>query len=298
MPDGFGWLFPGQGSQFVGMGQDLAAGSPVASDVFSQADATLDIEVSALCWEGPEQELAATRNQQPALLTVCIAMLRELLERQLAPPPDFVAGHSLGEYTALVASGSLQFGDAIRLVRRRGELMEQYAQGGMIAVIGLDEEAVGLVANDSQTEIANHNSPGQTTLSGTEEALAVAEMAANVRGAKRVVRLPVNAAFHSSLMEPVSIELAADIERIDVLPSRYPLVSNVNAEPLTHPDDLRQELIDQIYLPVQWTRVMDYMINDGMNQAIEIGPGNVLTGLARRIDRSLQVRTATQLLDE
>lgn len=298
MPDGFGWLFPGQGSQFVGMGQDLAAGSPVASDVFSQADATLDIEVSALCWEGPEQELASTRNQQPALLTVCIAMLRELLERQLAPPPDFVAGHSLGEYTALVASGSLQFGDAIRLVRRRGELMEQYAQGGMIAVIGLDEEAVGLVANDSQTEIANHNSPGQTTLSGTEEALAVAEMAANVRGAKRVVRLPVNAAFHSSLMEPVSIELAADIERIDVLPSRYPLVSNVNAEPLTHPDDLRQELIDQIYLPVQWTRVMDYMINDGMNQAIEIGPGNVLTGLARRIDRSLQVRTATQLLDE
>lgn len=292
------WIFPGQGAQSVGMGVDLAEAFPEAAEAYRIADETLDISISELCWGGPEEELKRTANQQPAILATSIAMWRALQAAKALPKPSYIAGHSLGEYSALVAGGSLELADALRLVRRRGELMEEHGLGGMIAIIGLDEEAVSLVAGETGVEIANVNSPGQVTLSGTAEALMVAEMAAQQRGARRVVQLPVNGAFHSTLMEPVAEALAPDIEGTRFVEPVAPLVTNVHAEPITHPDDLRQELVEQIASSVQWTRVMGFMLAEGVSEYIEIGPGNVLAGLARRIDRSATVHSADQLLTD
>lgn len=298
MADRTAWLFPGQGSQSVGMGKALAAARREAADVFALADETLGFPVSALCWDGPAEELTRTANLQPALLTTSIAMQRVLAADGRTGAPDFVAGHSLGEYAALVAAGALDLVDALRLVRRRGELMEEHAPGGMLAIIGLDEEAAQLVANETGTEVANFNSPGQVTLSGTDEALQIAEMAVSTRGARRAVRLQVNGAFHSSLMQPVAEALAPMIAETPVAKPIAPLVTNVDAEPVDHPDDIRRELVDQIARPVQWVRVMEFMAGRGVTQAYEIGPGNVLAGLSRRIDRSLTVHTADQLFAE
>lgn len=298
MSAGYAWLFPGQGSQSVGMGRDLAAAREEAQSIYSIADETLAMSVSQLCWDGPEATLARTSIQQPAILTTSVAMYAVLTADNRLPAPDYIAGHSLGEYSALVAAGSLDFADALRLVRRRGKLMEEHGLGGMIAVIGLDEEAVALVAGESAAEVANFNAPGQTTLSGSEEALVVAEMAAKQRGARRVAKLPVNGAFHSSLMAPVAEHLAPDIEQTVFREPIAPLVCNVDAEPLRHPDDLRQELVNHITSSVQWTQVMQTIIDGGVSAACEIGPGNVLSGLARRIDRSVTVDTAEQLLAE
>jgi [acyl-carrier-protein] S-malonyltransferase len=278
------------------MGRDLAAARTEASEVYRVADRTLGLPISRLCWEGPADELTRTANQQPALLATSIAMQRVLLVDGAIERPAFVAGHSLGEYAALVAAHALALPDALRLVRRRGELMEQHGLGGMLAIIGLDDEAAQVLANEAGVEVANFNAPGQVTLSGTLEALAVAEMAAQARGAKRVVRLPVNGAFHSSLMRPVAEELAADIEQVAIEAPIAPLVTNVDAEPVSHPDDLRRELVDQIAHSVQWVRVVEQLVSEGVTEAVEIGPGNVLAGLARRIDRNLNVRTADQLL--
>ena len=292
------WLFPGQGSQSVGMGKALAAVSPEAADAFRTADRTLDFSVSQLCWDGPAEELTRTANQQPALVTTSIAMQRALSARGLLETPDLVAGHSLGEYSALVATGALAFCDALRIVRRRGELMEEHGLGGMLAIIGMDDEAAQLVANESGAEVANFNSPGQVTLSGTDEALKVAEIAASSRGARRVIRLPVNGAFHSSLMVPVAQELAPVIEETAVNRPVAPLVTNVDGTAISHPDDIRRELVDQIVQSVQWVRVIERIIDEGVTDAYEIGPGNVLAGLARRIDRSLEVTTAEKMLAE
>jgi [acyl-carrier-protein] S-malonyltransferase len=292
------WLFPGQGSQLVGMGKALAKRAPEAAQTFDTADRTLGFSVSRFCWEGPAEELTRTANQQPALVATSIAMQRVLSARDMVETPDLVAGHSLGEYSALVATGALALHDALRLVRRRGELMEEHGLGGMIAVIGLDDEAVQLVANETGTEVANFNSPGQVTLSGVDEALQVAELAAKTRGARSVVRLPVNGAFHSSLMLPVAQELAPMIEETSVNTPIAPLVTNVDASPVSHPDDVRSELVDQIAQAVQWVRVVEHIVGAGVNEAYEIGPGNVLAGLARRIDRSLKVTTSDTMLAE
>lgn len=296
MAEATAWLFPGQGSQSVGMGKDLAAAHPEAAEVFDIADALLGFSVSGLCWEGPAEDLTRTSNQQPALVTTSTAMQRVLSSHSSLGTPDFVAGHSLGEYSALVAAGALDLEDALRLVRRRGELMEEHGLGGMLAVIGLDDEAAQLVANETGTEVANFNSPGQVTLSGTDEALQVAEMAATTRGARRVVRLPVNGAFHSSLMIPVADALAPMIAETEVREPIAPLVTNVDASPVSHPDDIRRELVDQIARSVQWVNVVEFIVRQGVTVAYEIGPGNVLAGLARRIDRSLTVKTADQML--
>ena len=296
MVDGTAWLFPGQGSQSVGMGKTLAATYQTAAAVFASADKTLQFSVSSLCWDGPAEELTRTANQQPALVTTSIAMARVLAEAGRLGTPDYVAGHSLGEYSALVAAGALAFEDALRLVRRRGELMEQHGPGGMLAIIGLDDEAAQLIANETGVEVANYNSPGQVTLSGTEEALQVAQLAAATRGARRVIRLPVSGAFHSSLMAPVAEALAPFIAETEFNTPLAPLVTNVDATPITHPDDIRRELVDQIAHSVQWVRVVETMLRAGVTQAIEIGPGNVLAGLARRIDRALNVTTADQAL--
>lgn len=290
------WIFPGQGSQRIGMGREAADRSAEAQQVFAEADSTLDIEVSTLCWHGPDDDLTLTRNQQPAILAASIAMFRALHDEGCLPQPEFIAGHSLGEYSALVAGGSLDLPDALRLVRRRGELMEQHGLGGMIVVIGLDDEAAQVIANETGVEVANFNSPGQITLSGTDDALAVAEMSASTRGAKRVLKLPVNGAFHSSLMEPVAQELATDIAATTFREPIAPLVTNTDALPIRHPDDIRRELVDHITRSVQWTRVMEFMIGSGVTNFYEIGPGNVLSGLARRIDRSVTVKTADQVL--
>lgn len=283
---GVAWVFPGQGSQTVGMGKELARSRVEAMAVYAEADEILGFPVSALCWDGPEDELTATRNQQPALVATSTAMFRVMEADNLLPEPDYVAGHSLGEYSALVAAGGLGLADALRLVRRRGELMEEHGAGGMIAVIGLDPDTATMVASETGTEIANLNSPGQITISGTTDALAVAEVAARDRGARRVVKLPVNGAFHSSLMMPVAMELAADIERTTFTKARVPLVSNVHGEPIVHPDDLRQELIEQITASVQWIKVIETMAELGVKQYYEIGPGAVLSGLISRIDKS------------
>ena len=270
MADAVAWLFPGQGSQAVGMGKDLAARYRVAAEVYAIADQTLGFPVSTLCWEGPAEELTRTANQQPALLATSIAMQRVLAERGQIDRPAFIAGHSLGEYSALVAAGALDLADALRLVRRRGELMEEHGLGGMIALIGMDDEAAQVLANETGTEVANYNSPGQVTLSGTDEALAVAEMAAPTRGARRVVRLPVNGAFHSSLMEPVAAALAEDIEKVEMREPIAPLVTNVDATPISHPDDLRRELVEQISRSVQWVRVVETLVAEGVSAAVEI----------------------------
>lgn len=293
---GVAWVFPGQGSQRVGMGKDLATARAEAQAVYSTADDALGMSISTLCWDGPEEDLTLTRNQQPALVATSIAMFRVLEADGKLPEPDYVAGHSLGEYSALVAAKALDLGDALRLVRRRGELMEEQAAGGMLAVIGLDPEAAQVVATETGTEIANLNSPGQVTISGTNEGLLVAEMAAKERGARRVVRLPVNAAFHSSLMLPVAMELAADIERTAFSKARVPLVSNVDGEPIVHPDDLRNELVEQITSSVQWIKVVETMSELGVKHYYEVGPGNVLSGLIGRIDRSAKTFQADKEL--
>jgi [acyl-carrier-protein] S-malonyltransferase len=278
------------------MGRDLASAHAEAADVYREADAALGFSVSSVCWDGPEAELTRTANQQPAILTTSIANLRVLLRDNLLPEPDYVAGHSLGEYSALVAAGAFSLADGLRLVRRRGELMELHGRGGMLAVLGLDDEALTVIANESGTQVANFNAPGQTTLSGTDDALVAAEVAAKGRGARRVIRLAVNGAFHSSLMAPVAAELAPDIERTPISKPRVPLVSNVNAEPIVHPDDIRQELIDQICASVQWTRSVETMIELGVSHFYEIGYGTVLSGLIGRIDKSVTTLTSERVL--
>jgi [acyl-carrier-protein] S-malonyltransferase len=290
------WVFPGQGSQTVGMGRELAAQRPEAAEVYRAAAATLGFAVSELSWQGPEDELTRTPNQQPAIVTTSVAMLRVLLADGALPEPDYVAGHSLGEYSALVAAGAIELDDALRLVRRRGELMEQLARGAMIVVIGLDDEALQMVANESGAEVANFNAPGQTTLSGSEDAILAAEVAAKTRGARRVMRLPVNGAFHSTLMQPVAEALAPMIARTPVVKPMAPLISNVTAEPIVHPDDIRRELVEQITASVQWTRSVQTMIELGVSHFYEVGSGNVLSGLIGRIDKSVTTAPAERLL--
>ncbi len=290
------WIFPGQGSQAVGMGKALAEQEPLARAVFAEADAVLGFPLSRIVFEGPEEELAATRNQQPALLATSIAYLRVLEARGAVPAPTCVAGHSLGEYTALVAVGSLEFADGIRLVRRRGELMEAFGLGGMLAVIGLDRETLEAIAHETGAELANENAPNQLTLSGRTEALERAAELARARGARRVVRLPVNAAFHSSLMRPVAEALARELESITLRPPRAPLVACSDARILTDPTALRQELVAQIAAPVRWVDVVRRAIELGATTFWEIGPGQVLTGLVRRIAPEVTTLAAEQLL--
>ncbi|GBD15959.1 Malonyl CoA-acyl carrier protein transacylase [bacterium HR26] len=290
------WVFPGQGSQKVGMGRELARREPIARRTFETADEVLGFPLSQLIFEGPEDELAATRNQQPAILATSIAYWRVLTRHGLLPPPDCLAGHSLGEYTALVAAGSLDFADAVRLVRRRGELMEEHGLGGMLAVIGLDLEALASIAKEAGVEVANINAPGQMTLSGRSGPLERAAELARQRGARRVVRLPVNAAFHSSLMRPVAEALRPLVESIPVTPPIAPLLANVDARPLSEPGELRQELLAQIAAPVRWVDVIKTAAARGVDHYYEVGPGRVLSGLIARIEPGAAVEAAEDLL--
>lgn len=290
------WVFPGQGSQKVGMGKMLAEAYPVASEVFAIVDKALDFPLSDVIFNGPDEALVSTRNQQPAILATSIAYLRVLNDKGLLPDARCVAGHSLGEYTALVASGAIELADAARIVRRRGELMEQHGLGGMIAVIGLDEAVLRRISDASGAEIANFNAPGQITLSGRAEALAQATELARAEGAKRVLPLPVNGAFHSSLMAPVATELSPLIAETEVRRSSVPLIANVDARVLREPDELRTELITQITASVRWVDVVRTGVSQGVNQFCEVGPGKVLSGLIARIAPETGVVHAEALL--
>ena len=288
------YVFPGQGSQTVGMGADLYANYSSARAVFDEADKALGFPLTRLCFEGPEEELTQTINVQPAVLTVSIACLKAALEvsGNRLPPPAFVAGHSLGEYTALVVAGVLSLSDAVLLVRERGRLMHEAGRrkpGGMLAVIGLDEEATREICLSAGTEVSNINSPGQIVISGAEEDLAEARRLAETKGARRVIPLKVSGAFHSLLMEPAVEGLRAAISGFTFQKPSIPVVANVTAEILTEAKPIKDELVDQVLSCVQWQRSVENMIAEGVTTFFEIGPGQVLAGLIKRISPGAQV---------
>src|SRR5579863_5324557 len=284
-------LFPGQGSQSVGMGKDLFDKFPVARQTFEEADEALGYKLSTLIFEGPEDQLRLTEITQPAILTVSVAALRVLETR--APRPAYVAGHSLGEYSAHVASGTIKFADAVRTVRNRGKYMQEAVPvgvGAMAAILGMDLEKVSAVCQDAaQGEVcepANINSPEQIVISGNTVAVERAAMLADERGAKRAKLLPVSAPFHCSLMKPAQDRLEADLDALKLQAPVYPVACNVDAELVT--DDLRARdtLVRQVTGSVKWDACMRLLMAQGVQTFIEIGPGKVLCGLMRQIDRS------------
>jgi [acyl-carrier-protein] S-malonyltransferase len=287
----FALLFPGQGSQVVGMGKDLAEKYPLARQTFEEADDALGYKLSTLCFEGPEDQLRLTEITQPAILTASIAALRVLETRM--PKPCYVAGHSLGEYSAHVASGTFSFSDAVRMVRNRGKYMQEAVPvgvGTMAAILGMDLEKVAAVCHDAaQGEVcapANINSPEQIVISGNTAAVERAAKLADERGAKRAKLLPVSAPFHCSLMKPAQDRLANDLNALKLQPPVYPVACNVDAELVT--DDLRARdtLVRQVTGSVKWEQCVRLLIAQGVQTFIEVGPGKVLCGLMRQIDRS------------
>ena len=301
-----GLLFPGQGSQHVGMGQRVHQLSEAARRIFVQAEEILGLPLRRLCFEGPAEELADTANAQPAILTVSLAHLEALRERLrelgTSLQPSMVAGHSLGEFTALVAANALRFEDALRLVRERGRLMREVSQerpGGMAAVIGLERDALEEVCREASelglVVVANDNSPGQLVISGEEQALQRAMELAQRRDAKRVVRLGVTVASHSPLMERVAHALAKMLARIPLREPEIPIVANVTGRILSTVEEIRRELACQVAQPVQWTTSVREMTNRGVTIFLEVGPGQVLTGLVKKIQRDVEAYSMRDL---
>jgi [acyl-carrier-protein] S-malonyltransferase len=285
------FLFPGQGSQAVGMGKELADNYPVARRTFEEADEALGYKLSELCFEGPEEKLKLTEVTQPAILTASIAAWRVLQEKELNP--NFVAGHSLGEYSAHVAAGTLTFTDAVRTVRNRGKYMQEAVPvgvGAMAAVIGMSLDKVGEILNDAaQGEVcqaANINSPEQIVISGHAGAVGRAIKLATERGAKKAVSLPVSAPFHCALMQPAQDRLAADLGALMFQNPSCPVVCNVDAAVITSAEAAREALIRQVTGAVRWEPSVRLLIDKGASLFIEVGPGKVLWGLMRQIDRS------------
>jgi [acyl-carrier-protein] S-malonyltransferase len=286
------FCFPGQGSQAVGMGRAFHEASPVARAVFEEASDALGFDVAKLCFEGPESELQLTANTQPAVLTVSVAGARLLAERGFAPA--LVSGHSLGEYAALVAADALSFGDAVRVVRRRGEFMQEavpVGTGAMAAILGVElpvvEELCREVAQGEVIDVANVNSPEQIVVAGHRAAVERAVALAPARGGKRSVLLPVSAPFHCRLMAPAADRLAGVLAGVRAEDPRQPVVRNVDAELTTRADDVRPFLVRQVTAPVRWTDCVTRMAREGCRTFLEVGPGRVLTGLLKRIDGTL-----------
>src|SRR3984885_13228215 len=285
------FIFPGQGSQAVGMGKDLAENYPIARQTFEEADEALGYKLSLLCFEGPEEQLRLTEVTQPAILTASIAALRVLEGR--IPRPSFVAGHSLGEYSAHVASGTFTFADAVRTVRNRGKYMQEAVPvgvGAMAAILGMELEKVAAVCQDAaQGEVcspANINSPDQIVISGNAAAVERGAKLADERGAKRAKLLPVSAPFHCSLMKPAQDRLEGDLNRLKTQKPVYPIACNVEATLVTDEQRARETLIAQVTGAVKWEQCMRLLIQQGLETFVEIGPGKVLCGLMRQIDRS------------
>ncbi len=312
------FLFPGQGSQAVGMGADVYERSTAARHVFDVVDRALGFSLSDLCFHGPEEILRETINAQPAIVTVSLALLAAFQEALSSPAqtsswssplaPDYTAGHSVGEYAALVAAGALDLESAARLVRERGRLMHHegtVCPGGMAAVIGLDGETLQQVCQEATAQtlasltanavhpgeghvaVANFNAPGQIVISGEQNALNLAMESAKARGAKRVIPLPVSAAFHSPVMQPAADGLARAIDATDVHDATIPIIGNIDATPLTEPTAIRTELAHQIASSVQWIRSIEYLADAGTNVFFEIGPGQALTGMVKRIAKGV-----------
>ena len=289
--DSIAFLFPGQGSQAVGMGKDLAERFPVARQTFEEADEALGKKLSQLCFEGPEDQLRLTENTQPAILTASVAAWRVLDEKGVKPA--FVAGHSLGEYSAHVAAGTISFSDAVRTVRNRGKYMQEavpVGTGAMAAILGMSVDAVAAVCGDAaQGEVcepANVNSPEQIVISGHAAAVGRAVKLAQDRGAKRAIILPVSAPFHCSLMKPAQERLGVDLQKLKLSAPKIPVVSNVYAKPVEDAESAREALIRQVTGSVKWSDSIQLLIGRGVQTFVEVGPGKVLCGLMRQIDRS------------
>lgn len=279
------YIFPGQGSQAVGMGRELQGSEPFARAMWGEADSLLGFELSKIALEGPESELQRTENTQPALLVASLAELRAHTERGTLPPASFLAGHSLGEYTALVVAGSLSFADAVKLVRKRGELMAaegERVEGAMSAVIGLDTDALSEICANAGIDIANFNSPEQTVISGAADRVRKAGEEARAAGARRVIPLNVSGAFHSRLMRPAAESFRATLAEVAFSSPGVQVISNVSAQPLRSQEEIGAELVEQLYSPVRWYQTLQFMWEQGVRDYYEIGPGRVLTGLVRR----------------
>ncbi|MBS11205.1 MAG: [acyl-carrier-protein] S-malonyltransferase [Gemmatimonadetes bacterium] len=296
------FLFPGQASQYVGMGKDLYDASPAAVNVFDLADRMLDIRIKSFCFCGPEESLRQTAITQPAVFTHSVAALHMLKEAGIESA--IVAGHSVGELAALVAAGVIELEDGLRLVSVRAQAMSAAGKtrpGSMAAVIGLDDADVESVCEEASSagsvRAANYNCPGQLVISGEDHGVKRAIELAKEKGAKRALKLPVSGAFHSDLMKPAVEALAAALNGITFSAPRVPVVPNVTAEPTEDPDELKRLLVEQVVSPVRWTETVTTIASKGISSAYEVGPGSTLKGLVRRIDRNLSVETAGTIED-
>ncbi|MBI3398098.1 MAG: ACP S-malonyltransferase [Deltaproteobacteria bacterium] len=298
------FIFPGQGSQCIGMGKEFYDRYPAAKAVFQEASDILHLDMAKLCFEGPDTKLNLTQNTQPAILTASVAILN-ILEQEVSIKPKFLAGHSLGEYTALVASKALDFKDAVRLVEIRGRFMQDavpHGTGAMAAVLGLTGEIVEGICKEVSTEKnivvpANFNSPEQTVISGHKEAVEKASRLAKDKQAKRVIPLPVSVPSHSPLMKPAAKRLAKEFDSIQIKKLNIPVITNVEAEPLSSENRIKELLERQLYSPVRWVESVKKMKQEGIETAIEIGPGKVLTGLVKSIDSEIKTINIEKIED-
>jgi [acyl-carrier-protein] S-malonyltransferase len=288
------YVFPGQGSQKVGMGRDLYDNFEAARDVFKEADSVLGFPLSKLCFEGPEEDLRQTINAQPALVTMSAACYKAAIttvDKNKIITPAFLAGHSLGEYSALFLAGVLDFPTTVYLARERGRLMYEAGQkcaGAMAAILGMDETTVEAICQETNTWLANINCPGQLVISGATDNILKAIELAKSRGATRAMRLQVSGAFHSPLMQPAADGLSSIISRLTFNDPVIPIIANTSAQPLNSAKEIKEELMNQLGSSVQWQRSVEYMINNNISIFIEIGAGNVLTGLIKRINKDVK----------